>query len=758
MSYSNAIYYLDFVNGSDTARANFAGVASNPSGTTVLITSVGHGLVTGAVVVLSAFTAWLNGSWKITRVDADTFTLDDATWAATADPNGTVTPNGGMNWTDAWKTMTTGATAARIQPGDTIRIAKSPAPASIGTATWTDLSRAVTLSSAQTTTIDNCETAWTANAAGDSTVTRDATATDSKEGSYCMRITLDASPQINMLQAYFATGALNLSAYQKITFWLKNSSAIQDANRWAICLCSDVAGATVVDTFPIPAIPSTAQWVPLTITKSGGGNLGNNINSIAIYTGGTAPTASMYVRVDNFSACTTSGLNLQSLISKNSAEQGGIEPWHGLKSIDGVNLVLDNDVNSKSGAGKGYLGVTETVTTYARETIKTAMVGSADTQVTGFSLTDNGKPGVFITYSGGWNTATTTQDGETFYDGLNGFGYQFWARAWVKMEWISNTRYYYGIRLGNSGEAAGMFAENIRQNNCYVGLMIESPCRIVSLLSSNNCFYGITATQARLKTEIDYIGTLANHVYYPLHGLVGSRYYALNGIIRDFDVIGNCDGAVIYNGAGNYDWVISGDTIRNVPKLMETGSLASYGSVVYRNVTFSSVTSETIDAGFAMPWNSGAKLYLHNYNLTGYDKMSQRGLIVTSLATDRVGGTGKMWKMAISNSSYDSTYNAAAIPVARVAVNANKAVTVTAWVKKSHATNVGAKLVVRGKQLAGVASDITVAAADSTAWNQITLASFTPTEAGVIEIEYWGYYVAANGDVYIEDLEITQAT
>ena len=52
-----------------------------------------------------------------------------------------------------WKTITLGATLARIAPGDIIKIAKSPAPTSLGcTAAWTNLSRTVTLTTAQTTT------------------------------------------------------------------------------------------------------------------------------------------------------------------------------------------------------------------------------------------------------------------------------------------------------------------------------------------------------------------------------------------------------------------------------------------------------------------------------------------------------------------------------------------------------------------------------------------------------------------------------
>jgi hypothetical protein len=45
--------------------------------------------------------------------------------------------NTGLSFAQRWKTITNGATAARIAPGDTIRIMASPTPTSIGNATWT---------------------------------------------------------------------------------------------------------------------------------------------------------------------------------------------------------------------------------------------------------------------------------------------------------------------------------------------------------------------------------------------------------------------------------------------------------------------------------------------------------------------------------------------------------------------------------------------------------------------------------------------
>lgn len=145
MSYSNATFHVDDGSesgtpGSDAARLDLVGctVSNPPSSVITRVNCVGHGLSTGAVVDLTGFDSWLNEPWKVTVFDADNFDLDGATWQATVDTSGTATPRGGSSWTDAWETISSGATSARIQPGDTIKVAKSGDPISIGGAQWTD--------------------------------------------------------------------------------------------------------------------------------------------------------------------------------------------------------------------------------------------------------------------------------------------------------------------------------------------------------------------------------------------------------------------------------------------------------------------------------------------------------------------------------------------------------------------------------------------------------------------------------------------
>ncbi len=59
--------------------------------------------------------------------------------------------NAGTSFATRWKTITNGATAARIAPGDTIRIMASPDPTSIGNATWTGGGRPVSRTIASST-------------------------------------------------------------------------------------------------------------------------------------------------------------------------------------------------------------------------------------------------------------------------------------------------------------------------------------------------------------------------------------------------------------------------------------------------------------------------------------------------------------------------------------------------------------------------------------------------------------------------------
>lgn len=343
----------------------------------------------------------------------------------------------GLSFANRWKTITLGATAARIAPGDTIRVMGSPAPTSLGiTATWTNKNVTVTLASALNALITNCDTAWTPSA--NVTATANTTTYRTSTGSASLAI---AAGFTTGLAAFFATGLLNLSTYQGITLWVQ-VSAVLAASTLSIRLCSDVAGVTTVDTLSIPAITQINQWVPVYINK--GSALGASIQSIALY--GDLDPGTVTVLLDNISTVKAAGadaLTLQSLIGKNVAG----EYWWAIRGINGTAITIDSSPNmAVSITAQGYYGTTESVTTHKRETIKTDLVAATTTVVA--AIQDSGTTGNLITFSGGWNrTDMSTQTLETFFDGQSGFGHGLSSniKTFLKYDNLYLMRYYRGF-------------------------------------------------------------------------------------------------------------------------------------------------------------------------------------------------------------------------------------------------------------------------------------------------------------------------
>jgi len=642
--------------------------------------------------------------------------------------------NDGSSWALAWKTITSGATAARIAPGDVIRIAKSPAPTSIGNATWTNLSKTVTLATAQTANIEMCESAWTAS----TNVTATASTTR-KEGSYAASLAI-ASAFTTGKVAYKSFSALNLSSYQKISFWIQNNVAVT-ANYLKVVLCSDTSGNTIVDTFYIPAIPSTGRWLPLTIARNGGGNLGSSIQSIAVYADTDPGTVTLLL--DDFIACTTDGLNLQSLISKNSAEQGGTEGWYGIQSINGTTILLDTDTNTSASSGRGYSGTTETVTTYKRETIKTALASSSTTIVQ--EVQDSGTVGNNIQFQGGWNTSTNVQDGETFFDGLNGNGYglSLSSKSYITFNYLNVYRYYTGIGYYSSSNNNTIINVSNANNNGIYGIEYSSSYNntITTVSNANN------NGTAGIEYSFSHNNTITTVSNANNNGTAGIYHYSShNNTITTVSNANNNGTAGIYYTSSNNNTILSLSTSGN-------GTSGTYTSIGI-NYLFNALITETTEvSGYTNFVN--ARIYSHKHDQTsGYHKIFTDGGLIQSTTSVRHTASGIAWQLSPTSTNRSSSYPLNLV-IARIACSANNQVTVKAWFRRDN-TGITGRLICKGKQIAGVDSDVY---ADMTAaantWEQIQI-QLTPTESGVIEIEAqaWG---GTTYSLFVDDLEISQA-
>jgi hypothetical protein len=328
----------------------------------------------------------------------------------------------GTSWGTAWKTFTTGATAARLAPGDEVRVAETSAPTAIGTATWTSgkVGNSITFETAPTKQIDTCKSGW---AGGNATVTN-------AQSTAYMTNTTFGGVTAGALQAVLSASigrqcyknlgsAQDFSAHQQVSFWFRTGTAIDTtgANSMQIVLCSDTAGNTPVDTLTMPKWNYAANiWYPIVIDK--GSALGSSIQSVAFYSAGSSQTAAT-IYLDEMFASPASGLTLYSLIGLNDGD------WHAIRSIRGADVQLLAGFVAGTAAGAcsfnyqvdaSWMGTTQTSTTYKLEPSRALLPTSGPAATFGIDDKEVATAALPHKFSGGWNTGTGLQTGVTFID------------------------------------------------------------------------------------------------------------------------------------------------------------------------------------------------------------------------------------------------------------------------------------------------------------------------------------------------------
>jgi len=715
--------------------------------------------------------------------------------------------NDGLSFANRWKTFALGATAARIAPGDTIRVMASPDPTSLGiNGTFTDLSETVTLASSLNTLITNCDTAWTASpnvtCSADTSVYRTSTGSASQ---------VIAGAFTTGLAAYFDLGSSqNYSAFQGITLWVHATSAI-GSGVLSIRLCSDALGVTTVDTLAIPAMPGNSQWQPIWIDK--GSALGSSIRSIALYA--DSDPGSITVKFDNISTVKASGadsLSLRSLIGKNTAG----EHWWPIRSINGTTVILDDAVNMTAGnTPKGYVGTTETVTAYQRLAILPPN-GTPENHL----VMDSGTSGNPITFSCGWNRADmSTQTGYSYFDGCNGNqnGFNFNGQTFVTIDRWFGVRWSTAMVTTASDSVIGTCGA-IASNS--TGLNISgNPSRVTitefSSIGSNGTSINLTSNAlsattitaysgngtgiafegrgiaiATLKAEqftttaILFSGTNINNVTLDTVEASNSATglsFAINvmdlriktltcasnsgtGLSPSCGLNNRIDVATL-TGNGTA-MALSATTFINgalvIGSLTTSGNTTVISTGVLQGVLYigSSSFAEATPITFSGTGYASGRIVVQNYDgvagdhRTFYSNGSAGATVIAEAAT-RHTASGLAWKFTLQSATFVTPSFPIVYPVARVAVAANLFTTVTLWTRRA-ATTVTGTLRCRGGQLAGVPSDLTASSAAAIdTWEVLTI-SFTPTEAGVMEFDFLMSGAAA-ADLFIHDFNAQQA-
>lgn len=623
---------------------------------------------------------------------------------------------------------------------DEMRIIQSPDPTSLSqNATWTKFSKTITLTTAVTANICTCETAWTASA----NVTSTADATQFKEGTKSAKHVVAAGFTTGKI-AYFDIGSsTDFSAYQQVSMWIFPNVATAAAGNLQLWLCSDTVGDVSVNVINIPQISTTNAWVPIVIDY--GGALGSNIRSISIVAPSVDP-GSLTVYLDNIIACKASAsddsLTLVSLIGKNTAG----ETWHGIQSINGTTVMIDNGVMVLGSAGRGYYGNTETVTTWKRECLKRVIITSSDwDSISGSSVgTSAGR----ITVSGGWNsTDMSTKVGMTFYDSQTGQGIGFNTGNGGSLRTISDigvVRSGGFVINGPMNDLNNIHVIACGFNTNYVAMTFSynnhsSNCRMYNSYIVNTHGHGWQNLQGSIYASGISVNSNLSQ------GVINAGY-STNSTYVDFQVNNNSVGILSYGNTVFYHLSTSGNVTG-----VSCGNRNSSGSTLYL-VDSDMKDTTPMDAFLSYADYQVATKNLNNSNRN--EIFTDNGYIQSESGTNRHTDSGIAWGFYPT-----STLRSAVYPlkkkIANVVCQSGIDVNIYAWANRS-STSLDLGLYCPAGQIGGPATDqTTLVASGALVWQQISV-GWTPYRDGVVDV-YGIAYGGTSHSGIIDDLSVTSA-
>jgi hypothetical protein len=640
-----------------------------------------------------------------------------------------------------WRTLS--GKSASLLAGDTLRMKKSPDPTSLGqSATWpANTGKTVTLTTAVTQDIDMCESGWTSSP--NVTTTYPAT---QKQGSANMNVSL-AAGFAGGLVSFKALSSLDLSGYEQISFWINGSSTTIPSGLWEIRLCSDVSGGTAVDTFPIP-LGGLLGWHAFTLPRTLGGALGSAINSIALYT--TSDPATIAIRLDNIIACKAASaadsLSLNSVIGKNIAG----EYWFPIQSISGTTITIDNDNTNQGANGRGYYGASGSATIWKRQPLYPSEIGvaiavTATADLKQLKAGGTLGSGIYTIYSGGWSD-DTTQDGETWFDGINGAGFgigMLTAMTAIEIEKIGTVRYNFGFNL-----------------DCYDAKIFNC-----SALACATGFNGVSSSGRHEVNNCAAINCNGGGLGLSTYGSVKNT-----AMIGSLSVGGqftrgvwNLDTCRIANNGGSGGQAaLRALTCRVNCKnskfeLNPSGSFENTpgtGSFMFHNCL---MLDSVEDATTPTTVTYQDRNFSHDHDQTPGNHViffaGGTGGKIQSDSVTRHTASGISWKMSPLSTTHLDEKWPLFFKIATIYLKSGVTTTVKAWLRRDN-TGIQSSIACRGGQVAGIANDVTAPiTVGANTWEQVTIV-LSPSADGPVDIEAWAYG-GTTFSAWVDDLSVS---
>jgi hypothetical protein len=519
-------------------------------------------------------------------------------------------------------------------------------------------------------------------------------------------------------------------------------------------LCSDTTGDAVVTSLPLTLSDNfgTSNWRVFVLNL--GASLGSGINSISLWANTDPGTGSIYL--DNIVACKAQAdpdcLTHLHLIGKDSTAE---PEWYSLNGIDGVALSIGSDVNSvgNSNPPRPYVGTSETVASYARRTLFPGEIaGTTASRI----LQESGSAALPNVVSGGWNrTDMSTQTGQTWISGCHllggwvNFGSQsYWTFSNIGLAHFISAPITGGIGTYVNFDLVGVVActqawslnsgpnelsfgnvmhcsEGIR-GQTFTTRKMTSRIRARRISGCSSTTLGALSTpsgQPGAKKMRFYVGRIDNNAGYALKAGGNLEGGTADIIGTTFDASG--PSGIQFLGENMHDVTLINCTFPSIPGISWGSSLAD------EVLRFHKVNGDANDH----------RLYAPFWRL-----QSDASTVHT------VGGLS--WALRPTSATHVLDTSPAEFSLGHVAFENGNPVVIKVWLRRSN-TALTLGIAIQGGYVAGVPDDLTaqITAAPDT-WQEVTL-SFTPTEAGVIEVFGYGY----GGTTYVghfDDLSITQ--
>lgn len=687
-------FYVDLFAGSDAARPTFQ--ATNTGAFSDRFDSTTpHGLVVGAVVDYSG------DMWEVWAVISPTaFRLRGFLGSLAPSPfPSTFSPRGGSSWADAWRTFTSGATSSRLAvtvPGGSVRIlVRESDKIFLGNLTPVPGSSVLDLGAGRGHgvdwfVIDQCDTAWVGANAATSTTT-----TARRQGTAAVSVTKSSGGAINTKYAYKTLPALtDLSGYLGVALYTRTVSTTS-ATQWCLCLCSDTTGDVIVDSLPLPAHTLSATYYKTLVERTGGGNLGSNIRSVALYSGTSVPPTSA-IFLDNIVAYKPGGLHHHTPLVFDTTSQGISSNFVmpiGAFNADST-LVFDgaSGLTAPPGSGEAIwiMAATMPYATYYAQTLVAQRLPSLSATMTGFSLGAANYP---VTVQAGVNTATNIASGITHVlsDATASGGILFSVSA-------SGGAYYPKIRGFSTSYITSVIS--VTSTSTTNGVL-EAHFPAIHATTGNVISHASTQVDERV-LYIEHLNSVGGS---PLLSVATATTGARTDHV---DIrLGTCR----FTSSGLFSVGLGCTLYLNFTYIGTTGtsSFVYCSGTAYINQGRPSVARLARHQGTLNPYSIGGSGRIHvdntstpvvewNENLglgRGWLLMRRRdggqttwwlggGQRLLESASNRPGGTGRMWTCAGANFPYVLAYRtregARRIPLATFVCNAAGDVTVKAWV------------------------------------------------------------------------------